>query len=133
MAIQVNYIDGGVGVEILFSGFVSGTDILRYRGDLYTPERLDKQRYQLIDRSQCQKYFVSNGDIKRIAEIDAQAAAIKPGIVIAIVSPSEMLQRAAEIWKSYLDKAGFVVALFDDRNAAIAWIESRLGAKIPLD
>lgn len=132
MAVEVNYIDGGVGVEIVATGIVTGEEAIQAFDRIYAPEVLVKQKYQLVDRMQCEKYFLSLGDLKAIAELDKAAAKINPNIVIAITSPSDLMQRAAKIWLSYMDKTPFVARAFNNRASAIEWIEQQLGEKIPL-
>lgn len=132
MAVEVNYIDGGVGVEIVATGIVTGEEAIQAFDRIYAPEVLVKQKYQLVDRMQCEKYFLSLGDLKAIAELDKAAAKINPNIVIAITSPSDLMQRAAKIWLSYMDKTPLVARAFNNRASAIEWIEQQLGEKIPL-
>lgn len=132
MTVQVNYIDGGIGVEVIATGVVAGDEVIEAYNKIYAPDRLSKQKYQLIDRMQCEKYFLSAGDLKTIADLDKAAAEVNSHIIIAITSPSELMQQAAEIWKSYVKSSHFVTELFTDRASAIAWIEAQLGEKIPL-
>lgn len=132
MTVQVNYIDDGVGVEVVATGIVAGDEVVAAYSKIYAPDILAKQKYQLVDRMQCEKYFLSAGDLKTIADLDKAAAEVNPNIIIAITSPSELMQQAAEIWKSYVESSHFVIELFTDRTSAIVWIEGQLGEKIPL-
>ncbi len=132
MAIQVNHVNNGKGVEILATGDIYGKDIIEIYPDIYNRDSLHKQRYQLIDRTGCDKYFVSVKDLKAIAKLDNQAAKINPNIIIAIVSPTQVTLDAAEIWKTFIKESSFKTELFNDRNSAIEWIETQLGEKIQL-
>ena len=132
MPIQVSHIDNDSGVEILATGDIYGKDIIEIYPDIYNRDSLHKQRYQLIDRTSCDKYFVSIKDLKAIAELDNQAAKINPNIIIAIVSPTQVTLDAAEIWKTFIKESSFKTELFNDRNSAIEWIETQLGEKIQL-
>ena len=132
MPIQVSHIDNDSGVEILATGDIYGKDIIEIYPDIYNRNSLHKQRYHLIDRTGCDKYFVSVKDLKAISELDNAAANINPNIIVAIVSPTQVTRAAAEIWKTFIKESTFQTELFDDRNSAIEWIEIQLGEKIQL-
>lgn len=132
MGIEVNYIDDGVGVEMLSSGVITGADVIEAHEQVYNPETLQKLKYLLVDRSGCEKYFVSTAHLKSVADLSREAVKVGPGFVVAVTSPTELMHRAAEVWKSYLDKELLQIGLFGDRVHAIKWIEVQLGEKIPL-
>ncbi len=132
MAIQVNFVDDGIGVELLSSGVVTGVDVIKAHAQVYHPAVLSKLKYLLIDRSACEKYFVSTAHLKSVAELSREAAKVSPGFIVAITSPTDLMHRAAEVWKSYLDKDSIQVGLFGSRNHAIKWIETQLGQKTSL-
>jgi len=132
MPIQVTHTDNDSGVEILASGDIYGKDIIEIYPDIYNRDTLHKQKFRLIDRTGCDKYFVSTKDLKAIAELDIAAAKINPNIIIAIVSPTQVTRDAAEIWKTFIKESTFKTELFNDRSSAIKWIETQLGEKIQL-
>lgn len=132
MGIEVNYVDNGIGVEMLSSGIVTGVDVIEAHEQVYHPDILQKLKYLLVDRSACEKYFVSTAHLKSVADLSREAVRASPGFVVAITSPTELMHRAAEVWKSYLDKELMRVGLFSDRGHAIKWIEGELGKGISL-
>ena len=57
MPIQIKYIDGGIGVEFIGSGVVTGTDIIAANKEIYRNENFPKHRYQYNSRTRqsCRK------------------------------------------------------------------------------
>ena len=132
MPIHIKHINNDEGIEIVATGDVYGKDIIDIYPDIYNRDTLHKQKYQLIDRTDCDKYFVSTKELKTIAELDNVAAKINPNIIIAIISSTQITRDAAEIWKTFIKESTFQTELFDDRKNAIEWIESQLGKKTQL-
>lgn len=132
MPIHIKHINSGEGVEIIATGDVFGKDIIEIYSEIYNHDTLHKQKFQLIDRTDCKKYFVSTKELKTIAELDIEASKTNPNIIVAIISPTQITHDAAEIWKTFTKESTFQTELFDDRNSAIEWIESQLGEKIEL-
>jgi hypothetical protein len=64
MAIRINYLDNGIGIEIIASGIVTGEEIIKAQEEIYNEENLKKQKYQIIDRTRCTEYQVSSEDIE---------------------------------------------------------------------
>jgi hypothetical protein len=64
MAIRINYLDNGIGIEIIASGIVTGEEIIKAQEEIYNEENLKKQKYQIIDRTHCTEYQVSSEDIE---------------------------------------------------------------------
>ena len=90
MTIQINYIDNGAGIEIFASGIVTGEDIIEAHKEIYNEENLENQKYQIIDRTKCEEYNVSSGEVQQIANIDKAASKSNPNIIIAIISPTDL-------------------------------------------
>ena len=56
MTVQINYPDNGIGIEIIASGIVTGEEIIKAQDEIYNEENLQKQKYQIIDRTHCTEY-----------------------------------------------------------------------------
>lgn len=90
MPIQIKYRDGGIGVEFIGSGVVDGADIIAANREIYRNDNFYRQRYQVIDRTNCRKYQVSHEEIIKIAEQDKVSAKTNPNIIIAFISTSPL-------------------------------------------
>jgi hypothetical protein len=131
MPIQIKYIDEGIGVEFISSGIVTGADIIAANKEIYRNENFYRQRYQLVDRTNCTKYQVSHEEIIKIAEQDKVAARINPKIIIAFISTSPLQYGISRMYQAYVGDNGFLTEVFKDRKSAEKWIEEQL--KIPIE
>ena len=126
MAIKIQYIDDGVGIKIIASGIVTGEEIIEAHKEIYSKTNLKKQRYQIIDRSNCKDYQVSSTEVQRIADIDKAAAKINPNIFMALISPTDVQFGMSRMWEAFIGETPFVTKVFRDRKSADEWIEEQL-------
>jgi hypothetical protein len=129
MAIQTNCLDNGIGIEIIASGIVTGEEIIKAQEEVYNEENLQKQKYQIIDRTHCTEYQVSSEDIERISDIDNRASEVNSYIIIAVVSSTPLQYGMTRMWQAYIKEDRFVTKIFADRKSADEWIELQLGNK----
>ena len=129
MTVQINYPDNGIGIEIIASGIVTGEEIIKAQEEIYNEENLQKQKYQIIDRTHCTEYQVSSEDIERISDIDNRASEVNSYIIIAVVSSTPLQYGMTRMWQAYIKEDRFVTKIFADRKSADEWIELQLGNK----
>ena len=129
MTIQINYPDNGIGIEIIASGIVTGEEIIKAQDEIYNEENLQKQKYQIIDRTHCTEYQVSSEDIERISDRDNRASEVNSYIIIAVVSSTPLQYGMTRMWQAYIREDRFVTKIFADRKSADEWIELQLGNK----
>ena len=126
MPIQIKYIDGGLGVEFFGSGVVTGTDIIEANKEIYGNELFSRQRYQIVDRTNCTEFRVSNDEIRIIAEQDKAAVKTNPNIIIALISTSDLQYGMSRMYQAHVGENGFLTEIFRDRESAEEWIKSQL-------
>jgi hypothetical protein len=126
MTIQINYLDNGIGIEIIASGIVTGEEIIEAHKEIYNEENINKQKYQIVDRTHCTEYQVFANEIEEISEIDNDAEKINPNIIIALVSPTTLQFGMTRMWQAYLNEDHFVTKIFQDRKSADEWIKTQL-------
>ena len=98
MTIQINYIDNGIGIEIIATGTVTGKDIIEAHKEIYNEKNLKNQKYQIIDRTQCEEYNVSSDEVQQIADIDKAASQSNPNIILALISPTDLQFGLSRMW-----------------------------------
>lgn len=125
MTIQINYLENGIGIEIIASGIVTGKEIIEAHKEIYNEENLRKQKYQIIDRTHCTQYQVTSEEVERISEIDNNASEVNPNIILAVVSPTSLQFGMTRMWQAYLEEDRFVTKIFQDRKSADEWIKSQ--------
>ncbi len=90
MTIQVNYLENGIGIELIASGIVTGEEVIEAQKEIYNEEDFKKQRYKIVDRTDCTKYQVYPEEIEKIAEMDDKASRINPNLIIAVISTTSL-------------------------------------------
>jgi hypothetical protein len=126
MPIQIKYIEGGLGVEFIGSDVVTGTDIIEANKEIYSNENFSRQRYQIVDRTNCAEFQVSNEEIRIIAEQDKAAAKTNPNIIIALISKTDLQYGISRVYSALVGDNGFLTEIFRDRKNAEEWIEKQL-------
>ena len=131
MPIQIKYVRGGVGVEFICTGVVTGTDIIEANKEIYSDDRFLKQRYQIIDRTHCADYQVSNDEVEIIVKQDIAAATINPHVIVAFISKTDLQYGVSRMYNSLVGDDGFSSEIFRDRKGAEEWIEKQSGTSKP--
>jgi hypothetical protein len=127
VAITINYLENGAGIEVVASGTVTGSEIIEAHREIYNAANIRRQRYQLIDRSECKEYLVSYAEVQKIAEIDKKASKTNPNIIIAIVAPEDLQFGMSRVWEAHVEETTFVTEIFRDRESAEHWLKEKLG------
>ena len=124
MTIQVNYLENGIGIELIASGIVTGEEVIEAHKEIYNEEDFKKQRYKIVDRTDCTKYQVYPEEIEKIAEMDDKASRINPNLIIAVISTTSLQYGMTRMWQAYLKNNVFITKNFSDRISADNWIKS---------
>ncbi len=125
MPIEIKYIDGGIGIEFIGSGVVTGADIIAANKEIYRNENFSRQRYQIVDRTNCTEYRVSNEEIRIIAEQDKAASKTNPNIIVSLISTTDLQYGISRMYQAYVGDSGFLTEIFRDRKSAEEWIEEQ--------
>ena len=124
MTIQVNYLENGIGIELIASGIVTGEEVIEAHKEVYNEENFKKQKYKIVDRTDCTKYQVYPEDIEKIAEMDDEASRINPNLIIAVISTTSLQHGMTRMWQAYMKNNVFITKNFLDRISADNWINS---------
>ena len=126
MAIKVNYIDNGKGIEIVATGSITGKDIISAHKKIYAADTLAEQRYHIIDKSKCTEYNVTAADIEAIAQLDREAARVNANIIIAFVESRSLEFSLSEVWQAYVEAFIQHSKTFANRSDAEQWIRETI-------
>jgi hypothetical protein len=124
MTVQVKYLENGIGVEIIASGIVTGEEVIEANKQIYNEENFEKQKYKIVDRTDCTKYQLYPENIEKIAEIDDEASRINPNLIIAVISTTPLQLGMTRMWQAYMKNDVFITKNFPDRTSADNWINS---------
>lgn len=123
MPVQINIIQGGIGIEFISSGVVTGQEIIEANNKIYTRENLLSLKYKIIDRSNCTDYQVTAEEIKSIAAQDIEASKINNNIVILLISPTALQYGMTRMWQMHVEATGFRSEIFKNRDSANEYIK----------
>ena len=124
MSIDIGYVADGEGIVLKGSGLVTGRDIIEANQEIYRPDSLKKQKYQIFDFSTVDRFDVTSADIRRCAEQDKAASTINPHIAIAIIVAKDAEYGMARMWEAHVADSGCRTMIFRDRETAEDWIKS---------
>ena len=124
MTIQVNYLENGIGIEIIASGIVTGEEVIEAHKEIYNEENFKKRKYKIVDRTDCTKYQVYFEDIEKIAEMDDEASRINPNLMIAVISTTPLQYGMTRMWQACMKNNVFITKNFPNRTSADNWINS---------
>ena len=127
MPITLKYINDGVGVEFVCSGLVTGAEIIEANKKIYgTTEKILKQKYQLIDRTQCTEYHITAEQMKNIAKQDKEAAKHNSTVIMVFVATNAQQFGVSRMWQEHVGESGFLTKIFRNRKSADKWLEQQL-------
>jgi hypothetical protein len=106
VAIELHYREEGRGVLVAGSGTVTGAELLAVNDEIYSPTRLSRLQYQLMDFSHAEKVEISGDEIRALAAQDARAAREKPGLLLVVVPRTELGFGLSRMWAGNLELSG---------------------------
>jgi len=121
MPVQIKYIQGGIGIEFILSGDVTGVEIIAANKEIYYYDNLSHLKYKFIDKSTCTEYSVTGEEVKIIAEQDKKVSKINRNITVVFVSPTDLQYGMSRMWQVYAAETGFQSKIFNDRKSAEEW------------
>ena len=126
MGCEIKYIDGGEGIELLFSGKLNLDDFLEAYAEIYNDQNLYRQKYQIGEFTGVDSIELSSEDIRILAHIDIDASKKNPNIIIATIGKSDLEFGLSRMWEIFADECLFEIKVFRNKEDAKKWIESKL-------
>ena len=126
MPIELRYRDDGSGVVCICTGVVTAADIYKADEEIYSEERIDRLRYQLVDFTATEHLDSNLEDTRRSAEIDAVAAIQNPNFIIAIVGPDDLTFGISRMWQAMISNSDLRTRVFRSIPDAERWIKDTL-------
>jgi hypothetical protein len=121
------YADNGKGLHKRGAGIVTGAEILAVAlRDADDPEICRGLRYALLDFSETAEMRMTVEDMHRIVAANRKAAALTPGGVVAVVSPTQMTYGMSRVWHALSSDFGWNSNLFRNRADAVSWLRQQL-------
>ena len=125
MPVKINILEGGIGIEFISSGIVTGKEIIEANKKIYNREHLERLKYKIIDRSDCTDYKVTTEEIEIIANQDIKASKINNNITILLITQTDLQYGMTRMWQVLSEETGFESIIFKDRPSANEYINEK--------
>ena len=122
MPVEIKYIDGGDGIELIGKGIVTGDEMCKANTTIYSDDSLFRQKYKLVDFFNVEGFDATHEDSVKFAEQDIKAAKTNPNIRIAVVANDDLAFGIARLWEGYVSESGLETMVFRDREEALKWL-----------
>ena len=122
MAVEVNILENGEGIEIVATGIVNGREIIQVHEEIYDEKYLANQKFHIIDKSKCTEYDVTVNEIMSISKLDEKASATNPNIIVAIIESEYLRFSLSNLWQAKVNDFIFKTKSFLNRDKAMIWI-----------
>ncbi|MCH7645204.1 MAG: hypothetical protein IH974_10250 [Myxococcales bacterium] len=126
MPIELRYRDDGSGVVYICTGVVTAADFFKASEEVYSEERIDRLRYQLVDFTATEHLDSNLEDTRTNAEIDVVAANQNPNFIIAIVGPDDLTFGLSRMWEAMVSHSDLRTRVFRSIPDAERWIKDTL-------
>ena len=126
MPVEIKYIDGGDGIELIGKGVVTGEEIYKANHTIYSGDILIKQKYRLIDLVNIEGFDATHDDTVRLADQDIKASRANPNIRIAVVADDDLAFGLARLWEGYVSESGLETMVFRDKGEARKWLYKKI-------
>jgi hypothetical protein len=122
MPIEIKYLHGGRGIEVIGKGVVTGEEIFNGNRTIYSGDTLSKHKYQIVNLADAERVQVSREEAVKLANQDIEASKTNPDIVIAVVADLTHAYGLGRMWEVLANQSGFKTMVFRERQEAMAWI-----------
>lgn len=123
MPVQINDLQGGIGIEFIVTGIVTGKEIIEANEKIYDQENLQRLKYKIVDRTNCTEYGLTTKEVKIVADQDKKAALINFNIIMTHIATTPLQYGVSRMWQAYVEEIGFQTEIFKDRKSADNWLE----------
>lgn len=110
------------GVQWIYTGIVTGTDMLRSNIEVYGDERFDDMRYQLVNFLNAESFDMTTEEVKEIAYRDKVAARSNPRVNVAVVATNDVIQALTRLYAEYSGSSPWKTELFETVEEAKKWL-----------
>jgi hypothetical protein len=126
MPVMIEYTQDGIGVVLYHKGVVTGEELIDAITSVYKSEKYLKIRYWIGERSECEEFLIDPDHAKKIAELNKVESKRNPGILLALVSPTDIQFGMSRMFQAFSDDSLFKTEVFRDKASAENWISKEL-------
>lgn len=129
MAVKIEYMADGIGIVLFHEGIVTGEELITAISRVYEDNRYPQLKYWIGDRSQCTEFLPDTKTMEQIAKQNMVESARNPGMLLALVSPTDLQYGMSRMLQFLADGCLFRTKIFRDRASAQKWIQKELRSR----
>jgi hypothetical protein len=130
MPIEFSLLDRGAGMRYMFTGLVTGKELIDVNTSMYASEkRLKKLRYAIVDQTHMDSLDLSFTDLKKIEAMDRLAAQVNPSVVVAIIVEKDLPFNISKAWDVRTQDISWDKKIFGSKDEAYAWVREKVREK----
>ena len=130
MSYSITFEDDGRGCVVVFTGDITGVDLLQANAAMYEQDPECRLRYQIWDMTGVNNLVISAAELRDAAEQDGEAGAEAPGQLVAICGSTSVLRGSNELYSMYADEmTNFTTETFNSVARARRWVERHKGRR----
>ena len=128
MALEMRFLDNGLGVLVVARGDVTEQEYLDFYVPLLEGQKAGQEnpKYSITDYSEAESVEISGAAITRVAELSADAGTVNPSCVAAIVATRDLIFGLTRMWQMQNPGSDANTMIFRDRGEAEAWIRAKV-------
>jgi hypothetical protein len=135
MSVDVASIQAGTGLLLICSGEVTSKDLIDAKKRLkVSPQRIHECRYAIVDFVLVSELKLSASEVRELAEQDIRIAALLvPGLVVAVVAPTEATFGLSRMWQVLAETTGWETTVVRTREDGQDWIQQKVRERFGID
>lgn len=111
------------GVIWVYSGKLTGNELLQSNLDIFGDERFDNLRFQIVDLTNVDSLEVTEKHMRKIAHLDMAAARSNPRVKVAVVTTSDEGLGITNYYdQQTAEKSPWTTKIFSTFKEAQAWV-----------
>ena len=130
MALNVKYLDGGLGVFAEVSGNLNGSELLTAVTEVNSRNLAEKPiLYTFFDFNGVMAVNISIDQVRAAADLAVKGSRTQSARrVVAIYAQDDLPFALARMWQVLVNETGWETYVFRQRPQATIWIQERVGA-----
>ncbi len=110
------------GVEVSFTGVVSGTDVVDAARVALAGPYADDLAFILVDMSGAERMDAPTAAVRRASQDNRDHLRTHPPFAVAVVAPQAVTFGLARMWQAYVDDTAIRSTVVRTRDDAVRWL-----------
>lgn len=112
------------GVEVSLTGVITSKEILDAGAEIRKRDEFVSRKHALWIFQSVEDIEISTNEIRRMAELDVEAAKVNPGIKVGIVSDTALVFGLSRMYEAYAGESQWETQVFYTLEDAQEWVAS---------